>query len=150
MSAHKPKKSKRPMASHLIDGVDFISNMPDEILQSILVQGLPNTEEVVLTSALSKGLRSVLKSIPSLDLDCSRTKTFKKEEYKEFVSWALDSKTVDLDSFRLCCAGYYPMSTVCQWIDAAVKLKVKKLDLMVSGEDIVLPHCLLTWNHWSH
>ncbi|PWA30568.1 F-box domain, Leucine-rich repeat domain, L domain-like protein [Artemisia annua] len=68
--------------------------------------------------------------------------------FKKFVSWALANKTVDLDSFRLCCAGFYKKSTVKEWIKAAVKRKVKSLDIMFypgsMTENITMPVCLIT------
>ncbi|PWA44649.1 F-box domain, FBD domain, Leucine-rich repeat domain, L domain-like protein [Artemisia annua] len=57
------KRSKRAKPSNHENGVDFISNMPDPILQLIL-QGLPTTEEVVRTSILSKRWRYLWTSIP--------------------------------------------------------------------------------------
>ncbi|KAF5810972.1 putative F-box domain, leucine-rich repeat domain superfamily, F-box-like domain superfamily [Helianthus annuus] len=129
--------------------VDMISNLPDHILQLIL-SGLPTFEEAVRTSVLSTRWRYMWTSLPSLDLDCTRRLTnFKKNEFKEFVYWVLVNKTLDLDSFRLCCGSYYNMSTVGRWIHAAVMRKVKLLDLSFSprvedDEVIKLPHSLVT------
>lgn len=119
------------------NNVDMISNLPDPILELIL-SGIPATEEVIRTSVLSKRWRYLRTSIPSfssLDIDCSRQlnphKTFEKEKFKDFVSWALENKShLDLDRFRLCCSSYYSLATVKQWIQAAVKRNVKLLDLM--------------------
>ncbi|KAJ0797049.1 putative F-box domain, leucine-rich repeat domain superfamily, F-box-like domain superfamily [Helianthus annuus] len=125
----------------------MISNLPDHILQLIL-SGLPTFEEAVRTSVLSTRWRYMWTSLPSLDLDCTRRLTnFKKNEFKEFVYWVLVNKTLDLDSFRLCCGSYYNMSTVGRWIHAAVMRKVKLLDLSFSprvedDEVIKLPHSL--------
>lgn len=120
-------KSKR----NLENDVDFISNMPDPILQLIL-QGLPNTEEVVRTSVLSTRWRYLWTSVPhfpSLDLDCDRLPNPSSVFPRKFVTWALADKTVDLDSFRVCCAGYFDSLTVEMWIKAAVNRNVKSLDL---------------------
>ncbi|PWA29487.1 F-box domain, Leucine-rich repeat domain, L domain-like protein [Artemisia annua] len=146
------KKSKRGNPPNLENGVDFISNMPDPILQLIL-QGLPNTEEVVRTSVLSTRWRYLWTSIPyfpSLNLDCDRVvkpqKKFKRNKFKKFVSWALANETVDLDSFRLRCDSYYTMSNVINWIRAAITRKVKSLDLkFYPGPGyMVFPDCLVT------
>nr|GEU72707.1 hypothetical protein [Tanacetum cinerariifolium] len=148
-------KSERRESSNLENGVDFISNMPDLVLQLIL-HGLPNTEEVVRTTVLSTRWRYLWTSIPlfpSLNIDCDRLRIPsmthpRAKKLQDFVFWALANKTVDLDSFRLCCVGYFDISTVWQWIDAAMMCKVKKLDLMFSSRDrevcIMLPHCLVT------
>ncbi|PWA73474.1 F-box domain, FBD domain, Leucine-rich repeat domain, L domain-like protein [Artemisia annua] len=158
-------KSKRAKPSNLENGVDFISNMPDPILQLIL-QGLPTTEEVVRTSVLSTRWRYLWTSIPyfpSLDIDCYRTAPtpslmFPKKKFRDIVSWCLANKTVDLDSFRLCCASYYGKSTVHKWIEAAVNRNVKSLDLkfyptpadddfldgLIAIEAIELPEFLIT------
>ncbi|KAJ0797054.1 putative F-box domain, FBD domain, leucine-rich repeat domain superfamily [Helianthus annuus] len=128
--------------------VDMINNLPDHILQLIL-SGLPTTEEAVRTSILSTRWRYLWTSLPSLDLDCTRILTnSKRNEFKEFVKRILVDQTLDLESFRLCCENYYDMSTVGQWIHAAVMRKVKLLDLTfcsrVDGEVIKLPHSLVT------
>ncbi|PWA50829.1 F-box domain, Leucine-rich repeat domain, L domain-like protein [Artemisia annua] len=146
------------------NGIDFISNMPDPILLLIL-QGLPNTEEVVRTSVLSTRWRYLWTSIPyfpSLNLDCDRLlKPYFKlhEKFKDFVTWCLANKAVGLDSFRLCCSDYYSESTVNVWIKAAVNRNVKSLDLsfypkkfmnyvlpvgFVAVTRIHLPQCLIT------
>ncbi|PWA50824.1 F-box domain, FBD domain, Leucine-rich repeat domain, L domain-like protein [Artemisia annua] len=130
------KKSNQAKASKHENGVDYISNMPDPILQLIL-QGLPTTEEVVRTSVLSTRWRYLWTSIPyfpSLDLDCYRTALtpslkFPKKKFKDFVTWCLANRTVDLDSLRLCCASYYRYSTVNGWIKEAVNRNAKSLDL---------------------
>ncbi|PWA36380.1 F-box domain, FBD domain, Leucine-rich repeat domain, L domain-like protein [Artemisia annua] len=147
------KRSKRAKPSNHENGVDFISNMPDPILQLIL-QGLPTTEEVVRTSILSKRWRYLWTSIPyfpSIDLDVSRAPknpkklALQKKKFKEFISWVLENQTLDLDSFHLSTYNYYMQSTIWRWVDAAVMRKVKRLDLtfFTRGlyEDITLPHC---------
>lgn len=135
-------KSKR----NLENGVDFISNMPDPILQLIL-QGLTNTEEVVRTSILSTRWRYLWTSIPHFPSLTLKPRTnFKMNSFEKFVSWALANKTVDLDCFRLCCAGYCHMRILEKWIEAASRRKVKKLDLMFwcGRRDITMPVCLIT------
>ncbi|PWA71346.1 F-box domain, FBD domain, Leucine-rich repeat domain, L domain-like protein [Artemisia annua] len=136
----KSKPSKRPKR------VDFISNMPDPILQSIL-QRLPTTEEIARTSVLSTRWRYLWTSIPSIDLDISRATAFDKKIFKKFVTRALENNTLDLDSFRLSCAGYCSMSTVSRWINAAVTRNVKVLDLSFGPSDeddvVELPECLI-------
>ncbi|GJY26009.1 F-box domain containing protein [Tanacetum coccineum] len=122
--------------SNLENGVDFISKMPDLILELIL-QGLPTTE-VIGTSILSKRWRYLWTSIPhfpSLNIDFYHPLRPPNLTYEQaeplinFVSWALANKTVDLDSFRLCCAGYFETSTVEMFIKAAVNRNVKSLDM---------------------
>ncbi|PWA50397.1 F-box domain, FBD domain, Leucine-rich repeat domain, L domain-like protein [Artemisia annua] len=127
-------KSKRANPSNLENDVDFISNMLDPILQLIL-QVLPNTEEVVRTSIISSRWRYLWTSIPYfpyLDIDCFRVvnplTNFKKNNFEKFVSWALANKTVDLDK---------------KWIEAASMRKVKKLDLIFCC-DITMPVCLIS------
>ncbi|PWA76895.1 F-box domain, FBD domain, Leucine-rich repeat domain, L domain-like protein [Artemisia annua] len=147
------KRSKRAKPSNNENGVDFISNMPDPILQLIL-QGLPTTEEVVRTSVLSKRWRYLWTSIPHfpfIDLDVSRGPknpnklALQKKKFKEFVSWVLENQTIDLDNFRLSSYNHYMQSTILRWVDAAVMRKVKRLDLtfFTRGlyEDIIMPHC---------
>nr|GEW95274.1 hypothetical protein [Tanacetum cinerariifolium] len=132
---------------------DFISNSPDPVLQLIL-QGLPNTEEVVRTSILSKRWRFLWTSIPffpSLNIDCERAlKPLPKKSFKDFVTWSLAiNATVNLDSFRLRCLKYYKLPTVKKWIKAAaVTRNVKSLELLCSPKNkdsaIKFPSCLLT------
>ncbi|GKC02315.1 F-box domain containing protein [Tanacetum coccineum] len=111
--------------------------MPDPILELIL-QGLPTTKELVQTSILSKRWRYLWTSIPlfpSLNIDfyhSLRPPNLTHEQAEpliNFVSWALANKTIDLDSFRLCCAGYFESSTVKMLIKVAVNRNVKSLDL---------------------
>ncbi|PWA48673.1 F-box domain, FBD domain, Leucine-rich repeat domain, L domain-like protein [Artemisia annua] len=134
--------------------VDRVSNLPDRVIHSILSR-LESTEEAVRTSVLSTRWRYMWTSIPSIDIDCSRQllkpgKKFKKNKFKMFVYWVLLNKTLDLDSFRLCCSNYYNMSTLKRWIHAASIRKVKKLHLSffpIPGEDdeaFELPHSLVT------
>ncbi|PWA98405.1 F-box domain, FBD domain, Leucine-rich repeat domain, L domain-like protein [Artemisia annua] len=143
------EKSRRSKASKHENGVDFISNMPDPILQFIL-QRLPRIEEAVRTSILSTRWRYLWTSIPSVDIDVRATKKFRKTKFRKFVNSVLLNKTgLYLDSFRLNCAGYFDMTTVRRWIQAAVKRKVKRLDLMffsdeIKCDSIPLPDCLLT------
>ncbi|GJR13637.1 F-box domain containing protein [Tanacetum coccineum] len=141
----KSKRTKSPKP-------DFISNQPDPLLQLIL-QGLPNTEEIVRTSILSKRWRFLWTSIPffpSLNIDCERAlKPLPKKNFKDFVTWSLaNNTTVDLDSFRLRCLEYYKLSTVKKWIKAAVTRNVKSLELMFSPKNkysaIKFPSCLIT------
>ncbi|CAI9292404.1 unnamed protein product [Lactuca saligna] len=144
-------KSKQTNASEGEDGVDLIRNLPDHVLQLIL-SGIPSTEEVIRTSILSRRWRHLWTSIPSIDIDYTRgldpDKELESNGFKEFVYWVLLNKTLDLDSFRLCCADYYDMSTIRRWIHAAVVRKVKLLDLMFSPidepEDLEIPHCMVT------
>ncbi|GJZ59322.1 F-box domain containing protein [Tanacetum coccineum] len=127
---------------------------PDPILELIL-QGLPTTKEVVRTSILSTRWRYLWTSLPhfpSLNIDCERvlnsSVVFPKKKFKDFVSWCLADKTRDLDSFRLCCATYYNVSTVETLIKAAIMRKVKSLDLMYcpksENEDTTLPHYVIS------
>lgn len=139
------------MSSKHKDMVDMIGNLPDPILHLILC-GLPTTEEVIRTSILSKRWRYMWTSVPSIDIDYFRglkpRKEFKKKKFEEFVCRVLANKSIDLDSFRLHCWSHYNMSTVGRWIEAAVRRKVKLLDLKFCTEDeydvIELPHCLVT------
>ncbi|PWA65100.1 F-box domain, FBD domain, Leucine-rich repeat domain, L domain-like protein [Artemisia annua] len=143
------EKYRRSKASKHENGVDFISNMPDPILQLIL-QRLPTIEEAVQTSILSTRWRYLWTSIPSVDIDVRARKKFRKTKFRKFVNSVLLNKTgLYLDSFRLNCAGYFDMTTVRRWIQAAVKRKVKRLDLMffsseIKCDSIPLPDCLLT------
>ncbi|KAM0071802.1 putative leucine-rich repeat domain superfamily [Helianthus debilis subsp. tardiflorus] len=145
MKVYKRTKRKNGVAV-----VDMISNLPDHILQLIL-SGLPTSKKQFEQAFCQHGGGTCgLHALPSLDLDCTRRLTnFKKNEFKEFVYWVLVNKTLDLDSFRLCCGSYYNMSTVGRWIHAAVMRKVKLLDLSFSprvedDEVIKLPHSLVT------
>lgn len=143
-----PKAWTNPIgqkASKHEDGADLISNLPDPIL--ILIRsGLPSTEELIRTSILSRRWRYLWTSAPSLNFEYSGgRKRSDKIKFKEFVDRALLNRSVNLDSFRLCCWDYYNMSTIERWIHATVMRNVKQLDLSFSpSEDIVMPHCLVT------
>ncbi|CAI9285279.1 unnamed protein product [Lactuca saligna] len=138
------KKSKPPKALKCEDGVDLISNMPDAILVLILSR-LKSTKTAIRSSILSRRWRNLWTAVPSVDIQDGEK--FKKNKFKEFVYWVLASKTVDLDSFRLRCDGYYNMSTVLRWIHMALTRNVKQLDLTIctkeNAEAFELPHCLL-------
>ncbi|KAL7594105.1 hypothetical protein Lser_V15G31900 [Lactuca serriola] len=109
------KKSKLGKASKRLDMVDMISDLPDPILHSILSR-LPTTEEVIRSSILSTRWRYLWTSIPSIDIDYSRGlmpfKEFRNNKFEEFVCSVLANKSIDLDSFRLCCGNYFSMSKV--------------------------------------
>ncbi|XP_023757462.1 F-box/FBD/LRR-repeat protein At1g16930 [Lactuca sativa] len=148
------KESKRAKTLEgELDGVDLISNLPDRVLQLILSR-LQGTEEAIRSSILSRRWRYLWTSIPSIDIDYTRglehdpQMVLESIGFKNFVSWVLLNKPIDLDSFRLRCADYYDMTTIRQWIHAAVVRKVKQLDLMFSpideSEDIEMPYCLVT------
>ncbi|PWA55658.1 F-box domain, FBD domain, Leucine-rich repeat domain, L domain-like protein [Artemisia annua] len=143
------QKSKRSRASNHENGVDYISNMPDPILHLIL-QRLPTIEEAVRTTILATRWRYLGTSIPSVDIDFRAREKFGKTKFRQFVNSVLTNKTgISLDSLRLDCGGNFDMTTVRRWIKAAVKRKVKRLDLMffsceVKCDSIPLPDCLLT------
>ncbi|CAI9285276.1 unnamed protein product [Lactuca saligna] len=121
--------------------------MPDAILVLILSR-LSSTEEAIRSSILSRRWRFLWTALPSLEINLPCREEFKKNEFKEFVYWVLASKTVDLDSFRLCCENLYSMSTVERWIHMAVTRNVKHLNLTFFPKEktkaIELPHCLVT------
>ncbi|CAH1448168.1 unnamed protein product [Lactuca virosa] len=133
-----------------MDMVDMISALPDPILHSILSR-LPTTEEVIRSSILSTRWRYLWTSIPSIDIDYSRGlmpfKEFRNNKFEEFVCGVLANKSIDLDSFRLCCGNYFSMSTVRRWINAAITRNVKLLDLMFHPTEeskiTDVPHCLV-------
>ncbi|GKF06366.1 F-box domain containing protein, partial [Tanacetum coccineum] len=145
------QKSKRSKASKHVNGVDFISNMPDPILHLIL-QRLPTIEESVRSSILATRWRYLRTSIPSVDISFRARKSFRKNKFRNFVNSILTNKTgLSLDSLRLDCAGFFDMATVRWWIQEAVTRKVKRLDLMFfsteikrHADSIPLPECLLT------
>lgn len=147
------EKPGQASESKPINDVNIISNLPDDILELILSL-LSTTEEVVRTSILLKRwiyLWKTIKSFPSLNIDCSRRlKPFKKSKhnnkFKKFVYWALENETLDLDSFSLSCLNYYHNSTIERWIHAAVRRKVKSLELILRVDDErirLLPHCVI-------
>ncbi|KAL4584653.1 hypothetical protein LXL04_009259 [Taraxacum kok-saghyz] len=145
------KKSKRPKTPKCEDKVDYISKLPDHILLLILSR-LPFTEDVIRTTTLSTRWTHLWTSIPSLDIDHSRghnpPKTFKNNKFKKFVHSVLANKSIDLESFRLCCSNHYNMSTIRQWINAAITRNVKLLELKFCPKneckDIALPNSLIT------
>lgn len=142
------KKSKQSKASEREDGVDMISNLPDPVLQLIL-SCLPTTEEVIRTSILSTRWRYLWTSVPSLNIDYARglnpLKQFKSNKFKEFVYWVLANKSLDLDSFRLCCPVFYSISTIKRWIHIAVTKNLKQLHLLFCPrKKFEVPHCLVT------
>ncbi|XP_023757469.1 F-box/LRR-repeat protein 13 [Lactuca sativa] len=145
------KKSKQAKASEPNDGVDMFSKLPDHILNLIL-SGLPSTEEVIRTSILSTRWRYLWTSVPSIDIDYLRgltsQKKFKKRKFKEFVYSVLLKNSLDLDSFRLCCANDYSMSTVRQWIEAAVGRKVKVVDLIFRPREQYKDAHTIHPDHW--
>ncbi|KAL4590293.1 hypothetical protein LXL04_003221 [Taraxacum kok-saghyz] len=101
------KKSELAKASKREDGVDLISKMPDAILLLILSR-VSSIEEQIRSSILSRRWRHLWTAFPSLDISYTEIRyggKFKKGEFKEFVYWVLVNKSVDLDSFRLRCAG---------------------------------------------
>ncbi|CAI9292401.1 unnamed protein product [Lactuca saligna] len=124
----KESKQAKTLEGEL-DGVDLISNLPDRVLQLILSR-LQGTEEAIRSSILSRRWRYLWTSIPSIDIDYTRglehdpQMVLESIGFKNFVSWVLLNKPIDLDSFRLCCADYYDMTTIRQWIHAAVVRKV--------------------------
>lgn len=144
------KKSKLGKASKRLDMVDMISDLPDSILHSILSR-LPTTEEVIRSSILSTRWRYLWTSIPSIDIDYSRGlmpfKEFRNNKFEEFECSVLANKSIDLDSFRLCCGNYFSMSKVRRWINAAITRNVKLLDLMFHPTEeskiTEVPHCLV-------
>ncbi|KAL4562924.1 hypothetical protein LXL04_026955 [Taraxacum kok-saghyz] len=144
-------KSKGARASEGEYKVDMISNLPDHILLLILSR-IKSTEDVIRTRILSTRWRYLWTSVPFIDIDYTRglypLKEFDSKGFKDFVNWVLQNKPDDLNSFRIRCADYYNISTICQWIHATVIRKVKLLDLMLhrtkDSETIVLPYCLVT------
>ncbi|CAI9285262.1 unnamed protein product [Lactuca saligna] len=138
-----------PNASKCEDGIDLISDMPDFILLLIL-SGLRLTKEVIQTIILSRRLRYLWTSIPSLDIFYRQDK-LKEDTFKEFVYWVLANRSFDLDRFRLSCYYHYTRSKLGRWIHMAVTRNIKKLDLMFCPKkesedikDIEMPHCLVT------
>ncbi|PWA42850.1 F-box domain, FBD domain, Leucine-rich repeat domain, L domain-like protein [Artemisia annua] len=133
--------------SNVVNGVDYISNLPDPILHLILSR-LHSTKEVVRTRVLSTRWRNLWTSIPSLEIcETKPLSALQKNQFKEFVYWVLANRTLDLDSFTLDCGDHCDMSTILRLIHVAVIRKVKQLDLTFclrdTGEDFVLPRCLL-------
>ncbi|KAL7602495.1 hypothetical protein Lser_V15G23335 [Lactuca serriola] len=113
--------------------------MPDAIFVLILSRH-PSTKQAIRSSILSRRWRNLWIAVPSLHIRYGRKN--EKSKFKEFVYWVLASKTVDLDSFHLCCDSYW------RWIHMAVTRNVKQLNLTFSPKEkteaVELPHCLVT------
>ncbi|KAI3790662.1 hypothetical protein L2E82_03878 [Cichorium intybus] len=165
------KKSERPNASKLEDGVDLISSMPDGILVLILSR-IPYTEEVIRSSILSgrwsmsmvdKWIHAaVTRNVKKLDLwFCPKDITEdvempqclvtcgSLEGMKESERPKASKREGGVDLISSMPDDYYSMSTVGRWIHAAVTRNVKELDLWFCPKDITddveMPHCLVTY-----
>ena len=120
-------------------------NVPPKWL--VLFQGcvLPILQAIVMEMQMT-GIQSLRGEV------FQHPQNFKTNYFEKLVSWALTNKTVDLDSFRLCCAGYFGNMLIQEkWIEAASMRKVKKLDLMLwcGRGDITMPVCLRNWNQFQ-
>ncbi|XP_010485107.1 PREDICTED: putative FBD-associated F-box protein At5g53635 [Camelina sativa] len=103
---------------------DIINQLPDPLICHILSH-LP-IKEAVKTSVLSTRWRSLWLYLPSLELTC-----WKFPNYNALMSFGdrfLDSNRVScIDNFKVTMAK--DASHLTSWIDAAVKRKVKHLDI---------------------
>ncbi|PWA49887.1 FBD-like protein [Artemisia annua] len=110
--------------------VDRLSSMPQEVISVIL--SLMPTKYAVRTSILSKGWRYNWMLVTNLDFDDSHP----DHGYKilsSFVDRVLGlCKTTEIGLFRLCCHQLWVQkSSVSRWIDEAVRLRVRELDIQV-------------------
>ncbi|CAH8269841.1 unnamed protein product [Arabidopsis lyrata] len=104
-----------------IDGVDFISSLPDVILHHIL-SSVP-TKSAIRTSLLSKRWRYVWSETPSLSIDCRRTDPNSIEKTLAFFS------APKITSFHLCTSLLNRIDPLNSWIEFAISHDSEKLSL---------------------
>ncbi|KAJ0669094.1 putative F-box domain, FBD domain, leucine-rich repeat domain superfamily [Helianthus annuus] len=131
------------MSSTIENVDDMLSMLPGEVLSRIL--SLMPTKYAVRTSVLSKRWRYTWTSVTNLDFDYTRrlrsneniiTKFVDGNEknFIKFVDRALKfCKTSNVELFRLHISNYHHAigSSVSNWIDNAVRLNVRELDICV-------------------
>ncbi|KAF5757117.1 putative F-box domain, FBD domain, leucine-rich repeat domain superfamily [Helianthus annuus] len=129
---------------------DMLSMLPEDILSRIL--SLMPTKLAVRTSVLSKRWRYTWTSVTNLDIDYTRyhrsnEKIIKKfvdgneGNFIKFVDRALKyCRTSHVKLFRLHVSNYHHAigSSVSNWIDSAVRLNVRELDICVIQYELPL------------
>ncbi|KAJ0669104.1 putative F-box domain, FBD domain, leucine-rich repeat domain superfamily [Helianthus annuus] len=129
---------------------DRLSMMPEDILSRIL--SLMPTKFAARTSVLSKRWRYTWTSVTNLDFDYTRylrsnEKIIKKfvdgneENFIKFVDRALKfCRTSHVKLFRLHVSNYHHAigSSVSNWINSAVRLNVRELDICVIQSELPL------------
>ncbi|KAJ0435441.1 putative F-box domain, FBD domain, leucine-rich repeat domain superfamily [Helianthus annuus] len=126
---------------------DRLSMLPEDILSRIL--SLMPTKYAVGTSVLSKRWRYTWTSVTNLDFDYTRRSpnmiTLKfvdgnEEKFTKFVDRVLKfCKTSHLNSFRLhISSSGVSQSSILNWIDNAVRLNVRELDVCVIQSELPL------------
>ncbi|XP_076933974.1 putative F-box/FBD/LRR-repeat protein At2g05300 [Bidens hawaiensis] len=125
---------------------DRLSVLPDEILSHIL--SLMPTKFAVRTSILSKRWRYTWTLVTNLDFDDTQGPPYNANIFKKFVNRVFKfCKTSHVKSFRLHISYNQYMclrSSVSNWIDKAIGLTVRELD--ICGIQHELPLSLFTCN----
>ncbi|CAA7017440.1 unnamed protein product [Microthlaspi erraticum] len=107
-----------------IQGVDFISSMPDVILHHI-VSFIP-IKLAIITSALSRRWRHVWCGTPCLDFD--------RYDGAEAINQTLNSyRAQKITSFDLSMSECVPEPQIDSWIEFAMSRNVEKMSLSLSG-----------------
>ncbi|XP_076929530.1 FBD-associated F-box protein At4g10400-like [Bidens hawaiensis] len=121
---------------------DRLSRLPEDTLSHIL--SLMPKKYAVRTSILSKGWRYSWMLVTNLDFDYTITHSVSGlDSFSKFVDRVLNCKTSRLQLFRLRFSNkVVSKSSVSSWIDKAVRLNVRELDLQVIPLD--LPLSMLT------
>ena len=136
MLPQKAPKNASAAAADLVEGRDYISNLPDGVLQHIL-SFLP-AQDVVRTCLLAKRWRHMWESTTVLRFVCGGLKEpGSVEEIKEFVDHLLRLRIrggTPLDTcdfrFHLDENKDFDMSRIVLWIRIALQCKVRLLELM--------------------
>ncbi|KAJ0669166.1 putative F-box domain, FBD domain, leucine-rich repeat domain superfamily [Helianthus annuus] len=122
--------------------VDRLSVLPEEIASHIL-SSMP-TKDAVQTSILSKSWRYKWRLVTNLDFDDD---TFHdKNILIKFGDWVMNvCKSSHIQLFRLHFSKRWTLkSRVSNWIDKAVRLNVRELDIEVTSLSLKLPLSMFT------
>ncbi|PHT37418.1 hypothetical protein CQW23_20991 [Capsicum baccatum] len=146
------KSSKKP--DFLGEGIDRISNLPDDILHNIL--SYLYMFDVVKLSMLSKRWNYIWKTMPYLNFDINHfgferirrrhSHWVMAEKFKECIDWVLISQSANnLVCFKLCCGGMFDEGDIYRWIRGATTRNVQELVLSFRlAEPFELSCCFVT------
>ncbi|KAJ4872303.1 F-box/LRR-repeat protein [Raphanus sativus] len=126
-------------------GSDFISSLPDEVLQHILSY-IP-TEYAVRTSALSKRWKHVWRETPSLSFHCHTWDHHPVSISKTLASFFTAPKLTSFHihvTFNPNNSSLTSSSHVNSWIELALSREADKISLVIIGSDNVLPDLFFT------